>query len=440
METIRLTKPIPWQAPGGPKGVLVEMAPDRVRLELARGSERLSGRVEVAVMLPEHDEKFCLVGDVMNTLDSQVQDLVVEGADGHLFDLMGQVRKVQHIEICAHQNVEASDIYTGFSELSFVPEALPEFNFSNLDTSIEFLGRRFNAPILITGMTGGIERGAEINNRLALAAQEFGIPMGVGSQRVALENKAYCDIFDVKKTAPDIFLIGNIGGAQLLQGNPVDLCRQAVEMVGADALAIHLNVLQECLQVEGDRDFSGMLEAIGEVAADLGVPVMVKEVGCGISPATAAKLWQVGVHAIDVGGKGGTSWGYIEGLRSSSEETKELAQLFRDWGVPTAYTLAALKKAGAPGELVATGGIRDGLMIAKAVALGAKACGVGLPLMRAALKGEDEPKLVLKSLLRGLQVTMMASGASDLNQLSSKLCWGRPQASDFREYVNGFQS
>ena len=439
MEAIKLSKSIPWRTSCGVTGTITEIFPDRLRLELAAGSGDLGDKIEIIIDLPEHQQSFEFAGLVTKAGDGDYRDLVV-GSNQQLFDLMGQVRKVQHIEICDTRDVEASDRFTGFSELYLMPEAVPEFNFADIDTRVSAFGSHFNAPILITGMTGGVERGVEINDRLAKAAAHHKIPMGVGSQRVALDNAAYRRIFDVKRSAPGVFLIGNIGGAQLLEGDPADLCRRAVEMVGADAIAIHLNVLQECLQVEGDRNFSGILAAIGQVVAAVNVPVVVKEVGSGVSPATAAKLWELGVSAIDVGGKGGTSWGYIEGLRSASKDTMDLADLFRDWGIPTAYALAGLAKSRPAGALIATGGIRDGLTIAKAVALGASFCGIGLPLMRAALQDDEGPIRVIDNLVRGLRIAMMVSGAGSLKALASRLSFDKPLYSEFRSHVESMSA
>jgi len=346
-----------------------------------------------------------------------------------LHDLLAVVRKSQHITICATMDVEASDRYTGLTDVSLVPMALPNLAWDELDTRASFLGRTFPLPLLITGMTGGLARGAEINLRLARAAAAFGIPMGVGSQRVALENPEHAAIFSVKKAVPELFLIGNIGVTQLSRPDAVDLCRRAVDMIDANALAIHVNVLQEVIQVEGDRDFRGLVDRIGAVAARLDVPVLVKEVGGGIDPRTAAALVKAGVAAIDCGGRGGTSWSFIEGVRAQSPVTRAVADTFRDWGIPTAIATATLRRAHRELDLVATGGIRDGLAVAKAVALGATMVGIGLPLLRAALNSNDEPHQVLETLARGLKTAMLCAGAPRLAVLAGRLHATRP----FRE-------
>ena len=334
---------------------------------------------------------------------------------------MTLVRKSQHISICATTDVEASDRFTGFDAVTLLPMALPELNWSELDTSTPFLGRKLPLPLLITGMTGGLARGAEINLRLARAAAAFGIPMGVGSQRVALDNPDHAAIFTVKKAVPELFLIGNIGIAQLLQPDAVDLCCRAVDMIEADALAIHVNVLQEVVQVEGDRNFRGVLDSVAKVAAKLPVPLIIKEVGVGLDPTSAQKLAEAGVKALDCGGKGGTSWSFIEGERAISEITRSVAATFRDFGIPTALAVAALHKSLPTMPLIATGGIRDGLMVAKATALGAAVCGIGLPLLRAALTSDEAPYEVLEVMTKGLRTAMIVSGAKTLNDLRSRV-------------------
>ena len=363
-------------------------------------------------------------------LDENTVFLVDEAHRTELNNLLNSLRKSQHLMLCQERDVEASDRFTGFSSYSFIPEALPDLNWEDLSLEQDFLGRRFRAPILITGMTGGIERGQELNLRLAKLAESYGIPMGIGSQRMALENRAYREIFAVKDKCPNLFLIGNLGGSQLCGPNAVDLCKEAVEMVGADALAVHLNVLQECVQVEGSPQFRGLMKNLEPMCRELSVPVIVKEVGCGMSPQTAKRLVEAGVSAIDCGGRGGTSWAYIEGLRSVSSSTLELAKTFRDWGIPTAYSLRAIHHELPHLPLVATGGIRDGLMVAKALALGAQMVGVGLPLMRAAMESEDKLHEVLESFLRALKTTLLATGSARVSELKHKIIKGLPYEND----------
>jgi len=342
--------------------------------------------------------------------------------------LIASQRKVHHIEICETRDVESSDRDQGLSGWSFMPCALPEMCWDEIDTTRRFLGKDFSAPVLITGMTGGVERGRDINHNLARAAASRGIPMGVGSQRMALDDPRFAGIFDVKKEVPDVFLIGNIGAAQLVGDRSLesarDACLRAVEMIQADALAIHVNVLQEMIQIEGDRDFRGVASTIAAIADGFPVPVLVKEVGSGMDPRTALRLAQSGVAALDVGGRGGTSWGWIEGLRAGDSRTLDLASAFRDWGLTTGAALVMARDALGPArnvELIATGGIRSGVDVAKVIALGADMAGIGLPLFKAALHGAPEVEAALDQIIKGLRTVMMCTGSRDLKALSKTI-------------------
>lgn len=356
--------------------------------------------------------------------------------------LIASQRKVHHIEICEHRDVESTDRDHGLRDYSFMPCALPELAWDDLDTKTKFLGREFEAPILITGMTGGVERGQHINDNLARAAAAAGIPMGVGSQRLALDDERFAGIFNVKKNVPGVFLIGNIGAAQLVGGRSHkaarEICLRAIDMISADALAIHVNVLQEMIQTEGDRDFRGVLDCIAFIAQDFPVPLMVKEVGAGMDPRTANRLAVClgsGARAIDVGGRGGTSWGWIEGLRATDPLTFELAKDFRDWGLTTGMALTMAREAiplESQCQLVATGGIRSGIDVAKAVALGATVAGVGLPLFRAALKGTNEVDAALDNLIKGLKTVMICTGSRQLSDLAGSLIKTGPNHSPTR--------
>jgi isopentenyl-diphosphate delta-isomerase len=252
---------------------------------------------------------------------------------------------------------------------------------------------------------------------------------------MAIEDNSLVDVFDVKQHAPNVFLIANLGFAQLRQADFLSQTEKAVEMIKADALAIHLNALQEMVQVEGDRDFSGILDRLTQVCKTLSVPVIVKEVGCGISQVVADKLVDAGVSAIDVGGRGGTSWAYIEGQRASCEQTQTLAETFRNWGIPTAYSLAAIRAKHKAFPLVATGGIRDGLTLAKAVAVGADMVGLGLPLLRAALDSQEQVHECLNTFVRGLQIAMVASGSADLKALSQHIGLDEPHKVTFENLI-----
>lgn len=437
MSYVQLSPPLPCVAPGlgphGSVGFVHALAQDRLKIRfegvslspgrLVHGASAKPTTTDITVTLGDQ-RSYALAIELQHDLassDTVEARVLGEAALGRLADLLNLVRKGQHIAICETMDVEATDRYTGFSDLTLLPKALPEFSWDQLDTRCSFLGRDLALPLLITGMTGGLTRGAEINRRLARAAQHFGIPMGVGSQRVALENPEHAAIFSVKKYAPKVFLIGNLGVAQIRGKDPLGMCKRAVDMIDADALALHVNVLQEVVQVEGDRDFRGLLDQVHHIAARLGVPVIVKEVGGGIDAETALSLKAAGVAAIDCGGKGGTSWSYIEGVRAHSPVTQAVANTFRDWGIPTAIAIRALRQATPALPLIATGGVRDGLTVAKAIALGATLAGVGLPLFRAALLSDDEPFAVIETLQQGLKTAMIASGARDLASLQRRL-------------------
>ncbi len=350
-----------------------------------------------------------------------------------LHRLVSQVRKNQHIEICQYRDVEAKERYTGFRELSFMPQALPDLDESELNTKVKFLGKEFSYPLLITGMTGGVDEGHRLNKNLAKAASSFNIPMGVGSQRIALEHPQYEKIFTLKNDFSDLFLLGNLGFSDLLlEQDPVDYCKRAVDMIAADALAIHLNLIQECVQIEGNRQFKGFLKLIEKISSSLSVPLTIKEVGCGIHPSLAKKLQDSGVKAIDVGGLGGTSWSQVESYRADSSY-KSLGECFRDWGIPTAFSLLTVKEACPDLDITATGGIRDGQTVAKACALGASLSGLGLPLFKAALVSADEVMLALDIIARQLNVTMLGTGSQDLSKLANSLVKGRPLEQEFHE-------
>lgn len=337
-------------------------------------------------------------------------------------------RKNDHITLCQTQDVEShKDVFSNFQ---FVPEALPELNFGEIDTTQQFLSRSFALPILITGMTGGVAKGQEINEALALAAQKFNIPMGLGSQKMMLTDPSFKKLFNVRTVAPKLFLIGNLGAVSLNYGIKTEHIQRLIDDLELNAFALHLNALQECIQPEGERNFSNLLKKIEDITNKISVPLIIKEVGSGISPNTFQHLVSIGVSSVDMGGSGGTSWGYIEGLRSDLDGQR-LGELFRNWGYGTDDSLIACsrlqKDLGYNIPLVATGGIRNGLQVAKAVALGATMAGIGLPLFKAALSpanGISPQESVEKELLffqRALSITMFCSGAKTLTELSSRI-------------------
>jgi isopentenyl-diphosphate delta-isomerase len=319
-----------------------------------------------------------------------------------------KTRKSDHIRICLEKDVTYSKT-NGFEKYEFEHNALPELDFDKIDVSTEFLGKRFSAPILIEAITGGSPESGGINRNLAKAAQKLGIGMGVGSQRAALEHPELEHTYRVRDVAPDIFLLGNIGGAQLAQHR--DKAKKLMEMIGADALAIHLNSAQEMAQREGNRNFENVLQNIKHVAGS-GVPVIVKEVGCGISGPVAAKLASSGVSAIDVAGAGGTSWIKVDYHRG--EKTMEN---FLEWGIPTAECLAQCRTARIGVPVIASGGIRNGLEVAKAIAMGASLAGMALPLLKPATQSAEAVEEKLAEVIRELKTAMLLVGVRNIAEL-----------------------
>ena len=412
-------------------------------IKFSRDSILLEGKLEVCYDNAEESlDVYAMTSSPHRFITSfQIQKsnhikckLLSESQHKVLGDLAGVIRKSQHIHICKEMNVESHDKYTGFSKLHFKPKTIPECNFDDCNTQVSLLGTTFNYPMMIAGMTGGIKDGVTINQRLATIAEKYRIPMGIGSQRIALENKNYENIFKLKDHFPKLYLIGNLGGSQLLSNNAFDQSQRAIDMIQADALAIHINVIQELVQIEGDRTFKGIFKKIESICNKIKVPIIVKEVGAGMDPETAIRLENIGVSAIDVGGRGGTSWGYIEGLRSDQIETKKLGETFRNWGIPTAYSLAALTSAGIKIPLIATGGIRDGLTVAKACAMGAHTTGIGLPMLKAATESLDKVESILTSFINELKITMVASGSQDISSLKNRIQLGLPFENDFYKF------
>ncbi|NPA05954.1 MAG: type 2 isopentenyl-diphosphate Delta-isomerase [Chloroflexi bacterium] len=325
-------------------------------------------------------------------------------------------RKDEHLRINLEQDVRSS-LRSGFERYTFLHQALPELNLEDIDTRLTLFGRALQAPLLISAMTGGTREAARINQRLAEAAQHLGLAMGVGSQRAALENPAVASTFQVRRYAPDILLFANLGAVQLNYGYTVDHCRRAVEMIQADALVLHLNPLQEALQPEGDTRFAGLLRKIEAVARALEVPLIVKEVGWGISPQVARQLADAGVAAIDVAGAGGTSWSQVEMHRARTAFHAQVAAAFADWGIPTAESLRYVRQAAPHVLAFASGGLRTGVDVAKAIALGATLAGFAGPLLRAAAQSTEAAIEALRVLHQQLRVTMFVVGARDLDAL-----------------------
>jgi isopentenyl-diphosphate delta-isomerase len=327
-------------------------------------------------------------------------------------------RKLDHIKINLEKDVRSA-LTTGLENYHFTHEALPELDLERIDTSLSLFGKKLNAPILISSMTGGTEEAESINLRLAEAAQTVGVAMGVGSQRAAIEHPEQAVTFQVRRAAPDILLFANLGAVQLNYGYGIDQCRQAVDMIQADALILHLNPLQEAVQKGGDTNFAGLAKKIEQVCKKIEAPVIAKEVGWGISERTAKLLADCGMSAIDVAGAGGTSWSQVEMHRAPDEFTRELAETFVGWGIPTAESILNVKKTVPNMTIFASGGIKDGLDIAKCVALGATLGGMAGNFLKAAAISTEKAIETMKLTKKQIEVTMFACGVEKLEGLKT---------------------
>jgi isopentenyl-diphosphate delta-isomerase len=327
-------------------------------------------------------------------------------------------RKADHIRINLEEDVR-SGITTGLENYRFVHEALPELDLDAVDMAQKLFGRTVRAPLLISSMTGGTEEAGRINRILAEAAQEAGLVMGVGSQRAALSNPVTAETFRVRCYAPDILLLANLGAVQLNYDYTVDHCRQAVEMIEADALILHLNALQEAVQPEGDTHFAGLVDKIAAVCRALPVPVIAKEVGWGISEKAARMLAEAGVAAIDVAGAGGTSWSQVEKYRIQNPSLARVAAAFRGWGIPTAESIRMVRRSAPEMMIFASGGLRSGVDIAKCIALGARLGGMAGPFLAAAARSLEDTLQTIAEVRRELQICMFAAGAGSLESLQN---------------------
>ena len=326
------------------------------------------------------------------------------------------VRKTDHIRINLEEDVR-SGLTTGLERFRFIHQALPEIDLEAVDLGVELFGRQLQAPLLISSMTGGTEQAGAINRTLAEAAQACGIAMGVGSQRAALEQPELAASYQVRSLAPDILLLANLGAIQLNYGYGIEHCQQAVEMIAADALILHFNAMQEAVQPEGETRFAGLLQKIERVCRALPVPVVAKEVGWGFSQEDARRLAEAGVAAIDVAGAGGTSWSQVEMHRASNESQRRLAAAFLDWGIPTSQAILNVRQAAPELRIFASGGLRNGVDIAKCLALGASLGGMAGPYLKAAVAGVDVTIQTIQEIRREIQVCMFGCGAGDLSAL-----------------------
>jgi len=326
-------------------------------------------------------------------------------------------RKADHLRINLDADVDGKGITTGFERYRFLHQALPELDLSHVDTRSELFGRRLDAPLLISSMTGGTDEAGRVNRSLAEVAQASRLAMGLGSGRVLLEHPELLDTFHVRPLAPDALLLANLGAVQLARGTTADDCRRLVDRLAADALVLHLNPLQEAVQPEGDVCFHGLLARIEAVCASLEHPVVVKEVGWGIAPDTVRRLVDAGVAAVDVAGAGGTSWSEVERHRIADPVRARVAGAFADWGIPTAEALRLARRAAPEARIFASGGVRTGVDVAKSIALGADVAGVAGPFLRAACAGERGAHDLATELREVLRVAMFCVGAPTLADL-----------------------
>lgn len=323
-------------------------------------------------------------------------------------------RKNDHLDIVLDPARALVTSRTGFEDYHFQHCALPELDLNQVDLSTRLLGMPLRAPLLVSSMTGGALRAARINHHLMEAAQELGIALAVGSQRVAIEAGLDHGLTrDLRRRGPDVPLLANVGAAQLRAGGVV-LAQSAVDMISANALIVHLNPLQEAVQAGGDRDWRGVLQAIGAVARALSVPVVVKEVGAGLSPEVARRLVEAGVAVIDIAGAGGTSWAAVEGERARDAQDRAVAMAFSGWGIPTAQALQDVRQSLPDTPLIASGGIRDGVDAAKAIRLGADVVGQAASVLSSALQSSEAVVAHFHTVIRQLRIACFCTGSADL--------------------------
>lgn len=324
-------------------------------------------------------------------------------------------RKDDHIDLCATDEVEYQHKTTLLEEVELLHDSLPEVDVDAIDLSCDaFPGKTLAAPLLITGMTGGAERARDINRELARVAQELGLAMGLGSQRAMLKHPELLDTYQVRDVAPDILLFGNIGAVQAAEMS-LQQAEDLVGQIGADALCIHLNPGQELIQPEGDRSFEGCIEALRRFSEELSIPIIAKETGCGLSWKTLDKIKQSGVQWVDVSGAGGTTWIGVEALRTPPEQ-RSLGQLLWDWGVPTAASIGWASSMDL--RVIGSGGLRNGLDVARALAMGATMAGMALPWLKAIYhEGFDAALQYGHTLTYQLRAIMTLTGSKDLDAL-----------------------
>ncbi|EAZ92601.1 type 2 isopentenyl-diphosphate Delta-isomerase [Crocosphaera chwakensis] len=326
-------------------------------------------------------------------------------------------RKADHLNIVLQEDVAGKGITTGFEQFLIEHDALPDVDLDDVDLSLQLWGKTLQAPLLISSMTGGTDSAHIINLNLAEAAQALGIAMGVGSQRAAIEQPNLGKTYKIRQVAPNILLFANLGAVQLNYGYGIDEAKKAVDMIEADALILHLNPLQEAVQAEGDRNWKGLYDKIATVATQLEVPIIAKEVGNGISGKVARRLADCGVSAIDIAGAGGTSWSEVEAYRQHDPRRRQIAHCFAGWGIPTAMSLMQVREAVPELPVFASGGIRNGIDAAKAIALGASLVGSAAPLLDAATHQSQAVYDKFSILLETLKIATFCAGVSNLTEL-----------------------
>ncbi|WP_416676686.1 type 2 isopentenyl-diphosphate Delta-isomerase [Egbenema bharatensis] len=327
-----------------------------------------------------------------------------------------QTRKADHLRVCLEDDVQFQTT-SGLERYRFTHCCLPELDRREIDLSTTFLGKPLKAPLLISSMTGGTEFARTINFRLAAVAQQYGLAMGVGSQRVAIEKPEVMATFAVRSVAPDILLFANLGAVQLNYQYGLEECQRVVDSLEADALILHLNPLQESVQTNGDTNFRGLLTKIEQICRQLPVPVIAKEVGNGISAPVAQRLVEAGVRAIDVAGAGGTSWAKVESERAKDPLQRRLGETFANWGIPTADCITAVRSMAATIPLIASGGLRNGLEAAKTIALGADLAGLAFPFLQAAAESESALTALTEALIAEMAIVLFCTGSPTLSDL-----------------------
>jgi len=333
-------------------------------------------------------------------------------------------RKDEHILLASTENVESNES-TWLEHIKFIHNALPELNLDDVVLSCDFLGKSISAPIIIGAMTGGTELSKKINVSLAKAAEKYKIPMMVGSQRVILKHPETKETFSVvRENAPSVPIIGNLGISQVATSTNFDYVEDLIENIDADALAIHLNVIQEVIQPEGDKIFAGALKKIQDLKNQYSIPIIIKETGCGFSREVTQKLVEIGINAIDVSGVGGTSWVAVEYYRAKKQKSKsrmDLGKLFWDWGIPTAASIievnSVVKNNSSKIKIIGSGGIRSGIDIAKALRIGANYSALARPFLIASLEGQESVYQFIEKIMNELKITMLLTGSKDIDEL-----------------------